>query len=262
MLPRKNWYIFTTNIIHAVSNLFISFITVVLIAVAPPLLADTISKETYQVIRKGLVKAFPEEKVKNLSLHPTPLPGIFEADMGELHFYIDETGRYLFESDIYDIATKRKTTTHAARKKIVKSLQNYGTENMVTYSAKRSKHTIFVVTDYTCPYCVKFHRNIDAILKNNISVNYILYARNGLSSRAAVQMESLFCHAVNKRRNYFNKLIDKKKISPTECDGKRMQRADRFAKEVGLTGTPMLITDDGRMVSGYLDHHQVKDLFR
>ena len=243
-------------LIKAFSPTLLAILIAVLSFTPPHVLSqDTlnkIDKKTYDTIRNRLSKNFPSDKVGELKLHPTVLPGILEASMGDLSFYVDAGGKYLISGEIYDLLTRTKISTHNQRAHLVQHLQRFGKENMVSYSAKESKNILYVLTDVTCPYCVKFHKNIEALLKKKISVYYVLFSRNGHSTANAKKMKNIYCYPKAQRPALFNRLILKKTIKTINCNSDIMKKSDALAKQINLKGTPMLITGDGREIGGYL----------
>lgn len=55
---------------------------------------------------------------------------------------------------------------------------------MIVYKAPEEKHVITVFTDITCGYCRKLHEQMKDYNALGITVRYLAFPRQGLSSQA------------------------------------------------------------------------------
>lgn len=55
---------------------------------------------------------------------------------------------------------------------------------MIVYKAPKEKHVITVFTDITCGYCHKLHSQMKEYNDLGITVRYLAFPRQGLSSQA------------------------------------------------------------------------------
>lgn len=93
------------------------------------------------------------------------------------------------------------------KEQIRQTLANIPDEWTISYTAPNEKVRLYVFTDTTCPYCRKFHENMDQILGAGISVHYLLYPRDlanaqtGELTPTAKNMKNVWC-SVNQRQAF------------------------------------------------------------
>ena len=107
-----------------------------------------------------------------------------------------------------------------------------------------------VFTDVDCTYCRRFHNQIDQYLAQGIKVRYLLYPRNGPESESWRTAERVWCAADRKQALTLAKLD--RDFESKSCDASIVHDHFELGHEVGLSGTPALVLDDGTLISGYL----------
>ncbi len=181
---------------------------------------------------------------------PSPLPGFREVIAGGQVVYVSDDGKYLLQGSLLDVA-KRKDLSEAAMARLRgEVLKGIPMEDRIVYSpAGTPKHRVVVLTDIECGYCRKFHTEIGEHLKRGIQVEYLAFPRAGLGSADYRKMVSVWC-ADDRRKALTDAKSDRAVPSKTCKTPVDMQY--RAGQRMGLTGTPMILTEDGRMLGGYL----------
>ena len=181
---------------------------------------------------------------------PAPLPGFREVIAGGQVVYVSDDGKYLLQGSLLDVA-KRKDLSEAAMARLRgEVLKGIPMADRIVYSpAGTPKHRVVVLTDIECVYCRKFHTEIGEHLKRGIQVEYLAFPRAGLGSADYRKMVSVWC-ADDRRKALTDAKSDRAVPSKTCKTPVDMQY--RAGQRMGLTGTPMILTEDGRMLGGYL----------
>ena len=181
---------------------------------------------------------------------PAPLPGFREVIAGGQVVYVSDDGKYLLQGSLLDVA-KRKDLSEAAMARLRgEVLKGIPMADRIVYSpAGTPKHRVVVLTDIECGYCRKFHNDIAEHLKRGIQVEYLAFPRAGLGSADYRKMVSVWC-ADDRRKALTDAKSDRAVPSKTCKTPVDMQY--RAGQRMGLTGTPMILTEDGRMLGGYL----------
>ena len=187
---------------------------------------------------------------------PAPLPGFREVIAGGQVVYVSDDGKYLLQGSLLDVA-KRKDLSEAAMARLRgEVLKGIPMEDRIVYSpAGTPKHRVVVLTDIECGYCRKFHTEIGEHLKRGIQVEYLAFPRAGLGSADYRKMVSVWC-ADDRRKALTDAKSDRAVPSKTCKTPVDMQY--RAGQRMGLTGTPMILTEDGRMLGGYLPPEALK----
>ena len=129
--------------------------------------------------------------------------------------YVTNDGKYLIQGDVIRLGDKElhnvsETLQSDVNKKIFANLK---AEDLLIYPAKsKTKHVIYVFTDVSCPYCHKFHEQMDEMNSKGIEVRYIAWPRGEQHMPA---MEAIWCNS--DRRAAFDQAIAGGSITPTTC---------------------------------------------
>ena len=120
----------------------------------------------------------------------------------------------------------------------------------ILFSPGEVKHSVTVFTDIDCGYCRKLHAQIDGYLERGIEVRYVLYPRNGPASRAWSTSEDVWCSRDRGKALTAAKLD--REFQTSKCDASMISTHYMLGQDVGLSGTPAIVFEDGTLVGGYL----------
>ena len=123
-------------------------------------------------------------------------------------------------------------------------------DQVITFSPAEVKYSVSIFTDVECTYCRRLHSQMDEYLAHGIEVRYLLYPRSGPASRSWITAEEVWCSADRASALTMAKLD--KKFETSACDASIVQDHYVMGQEVGLTGTPAIIFEDGELLAGYL----------
>lgn len=186
------------------------------------------------------------------SISPAHVEGLYEIVVGPRLYYVSKDGRFLVQGRIFDLKTQEDVTesrTEVVTSKLaaarVEALEGLGEENMLVFAPKQTKHTVTVFTDTNCTYCRKLHKQMKEYNDLGIKVRYLMYPlRTSMEDTV-----SIWC-----AKNPQEALTRAKaggKIEKAECDNPVMEHV-LLGRKMNITGTPAIITEDGRLIEGYL----------
>jgi thiol:disulfide interchange protein DsbC len=205
----------------------------------------------------GTPEAFVRDVLKKLSpriaidrIGPAPMPGFREVVAGGQVVYVSDDGKYLFQGGLLDIGQRKDLSEVAMAKLRVDVLKTLPVSDRIVFAPTgKPKHTVVVLTDVECGYCRKFHSDIAEYLKRGIKVEYMAFPRAGIGSNDYKKMVAVWC--ANDRRKALTDAKNDRSIDMKSCPNPvNMQYAAGL--RMGLEGTPMLLTTDGRFLGGYL----------
>ncbi|OZG70641.1 protein-disulfide isomerase [Hahella sp. CCB-MM4] len=203
------------------------------------------------VIKQRLAEAVPGLRVVKVS--PSPLDGLYEVESNNPNMiYISSDGRYFVAGDIYKVEDGRITNLAEQRRESTRAeLVNAVPESqMVVFKPEgEPKAKVTVFTDVDCGYCRKLHREIAKINELGIQVNYMAYPRAGVGSSSYTKMVSVWC--ANDRQAAITEAKAGKVPEAKDCPN---PVADQYelGNKIGITGTPAIVLDDGRLIPGYV----------
>ena len=144
-------------------------------------------------------------------------------------------------------ANKSEARRDYQRKTLIKGLNE---SELITFEPRQIDHNIFVFTDVDCGYCRQFHNQIDEYLELGIRVNYHAYPRAGIGSDSFNKISSAWC---NEDPNYSLTLLKQGQDIETKlCEDNPVEKHFNLGNTIGVQGTPSIITDEGKMIPGYL----------
>jgi len=186
------------------------------------------------------------------SIKAAALPGMYEAVYGPQIIYISKDGRYMLEGDLYDLKNRLNLTEfkrEIGRAKIVNDIDK---KTMIVFApeAGKVKHVISAFTDIDCGYCRKMHKQMPEYNQLGIEFRYLAYPRSGVNTASYFKAVSVWCS--EDRQQAMTQSKAGKKLERKECDNP-VKAHMAAAKTVGVSGTPTLVLESGRVIPGYVE---------
>ncbi len=234
--------------IRSTSNPFVgTVIAAVLTCLAMPAFADE-QDEKLEMVRAKVSGMF--EQIQGEHVNPGPMDGWYTIQKGSIIAYISDDGRYLMQGDVIDLESEVNLTEasrNTARRDLVSGLDD---DQVIKFSPAEIKHKVTVFTDTDCTYCRRLHSQIDEYLAHGIEVRYLLYPRNGPASPSWSTAEQVWCASDRNEALTAAKLDHR--FQTAACDASAVQDAYVLGKEIGLSGTPAIVLEDGTLIGGYM----------
>ena len=218
-----------------------------------PVSADETSTEL-ELVRERVAEMFDMIDQDDVSI--SPVDGWYTIHKGSIVAYISADGRYLLQGDLVDLDTSvnlSEVVRNESRRELMAAVKN---DDVILFSPTDVKYSVSIFTDVECTYCRRLHSQIDEYLAHGIEVRYLLYPRNGPTSRAWSTAEEVWCSSDRNSALTAAKLD--RKFASTDCDASIVQEHYDIGHDVGLSGTPAIVLADGTLISGYLPPDQLK----
>ena len=173
----------------------------------------------------------------------------YEVNYGMQIYYVSEDGEHIIDGNIINIATSQNITAGAvagARKELIAAVPASQTIN---FPAKGdTKHVITVFTDIDCGYCRKLHNDMDGYNELGIEVRYMMFPRAGLNSPSFTKAVSAWCG--DDKQAQITAAKNGRSIAKKQCENP-IAAQYRLGQEVGVRGTPAIVTSTGDLLPGY-----------
>jgi thiol:disulfide interchange protein DsbC len=213
---------------------------------APP--APTIKSDDPRV---ALAAKIPGTRPEDL--RPTPVEGIYELVHGSDISYVTADAKYVFSGDLFRIVAKgdfpNLTETRREEMRLAR-LSAVPETDMVVFGPANAAHTITVFTDVDCPWCRKLHSQVADYNKLGIRVRYMFFPRTGPDTPSWYKAEAVWC--APDRHKALTLAKNDEAIDMKRCPGAPVARDYKLGRELGITGTPGIILENGELVPGYL----------
>lgn len=214
------------------------------------------AQSTEEDISAKLTEAIPRLDITGVKA--SEVPGLYEVNStngGSI--LVTEDGQYLLTGDVLKVTpqgisnlTEQKRLTERAD-----ALAEYKQGEVIRFPASgEQKASIAVFTDIDCPYCRKFHDEVPALNDMGIAVNYYGFPRSGPDTPSFGKYVSVWC--ADDQQAAMDAAKQGRSVPSQSCENP-VEEQYRLGQQVGVTGTPAIILDDGQMVPGYRPANQI-----
>lgn len=222
-----------------------------LLLISGSLLAD----ERTELVKSKLSAVLPPSDIIKVS--DSPVVGLLEVQLrGGKLLYTSEDGQFIIDGSLYQMVDGRVVNLQEQRMnelmkpQRVEAIEALTDNELITFAAKgETKATIYAFTDVDCGYCRKLHREMSAYNDKGIEVRYLAYPRAGVGSSSYKTMVSIWC--ADNPLQAMTLAKAGKSIPAKKCDNP-VAKQYALGGELGVTGTPSLLTTDGRLLPGYM----------
>ncbi|MYH34016.1 MAG: DsbC family protein [Gammaproteobacteria bacterium] len=220
-----------------------------LLLLAPVMLYSTDSVEAEVEADIAQLK----EKYANVDeVRPTPVPGLYELRFGYRIAYVDASGQFGFlgSGDLQDVSSGENLTASRraeVRRELLASLDEWDT---LDFMPDRTEHELLVFTDVDCGYCRRLHQQMAEYHELGIGVRYVAFPRSGPDTDSWTTMQSIWCS--DNRPAAMTSAKAGGFVPERQCDSVSVERHFELGREIGLSGTPALLTPGGELIPGYV----------
>jgi thiol:disulfide interchange protein DsbC len=207
--------------------------------------------------RVALLKLLPAGS-KLEDLRPSPIAGIYEFTQGAEISYLTADGKYFIDGNLYDMKSRDNLTEALRTHARVALINSVPESEMLIFSPPNPKYTITVFTDVDCAYCRKLHSQIAEINRMGIRVRYMFFPRTGPGTESWKKAEVVWCSPNRNEaltRAKAGATLDMNKI----CAPTPVKREYELGENIGVRGTPAIITESGDYIAGYMEPRELLD---
>lgn len=189
-------------------------------------------------------------KAKVLDIKETEVPNLYWVSLeGMSSVYVTADGKYIIQGDVIRLGDKTlhnvSENLQATENKVL--FDQLELKDLIVYPAKgQTKHVIYVFTDVSCPYCHKFHEQMDEMNSKGIEVRYIAWPRGAELMPA---MEAVWCSA--DRKAAFDQAIAGAQVQAAPCKNP-VREQYQLGSKMGVNGTPAVYSSEGVYLAGYI----------
>jgi len=185
-----------------------------------------------------------------------PFPGIWEVDVsrnGKTYpIYLDYSLKYLFNGQFIRLGDMANLTGERYADLNRVDVASIPLKDAIRVGSPSAKKKVIVLSDPTCPYCVKLHGTIRQAAAKDADVAFFVmpYPRNRNDQATYRKCLAVVC---SKSEKLLDDAYAGKEVPPAACKTDAVDETMRLADRLKIQGTPTMILPDGRMVSGYME---------
>ncbi|WP_290698001.1 DsbC family protein [Amphritea sp.] len=201
-------------------------------------------------------------QVPIVAIADAQFPGLYEVTLasGEL-LYTNETGSHFIVGEVYKVQSDGKLmnlTEEGKKSGRIEQLASVDAKDMVIFPAKgETKAHMTVFTDTDCFYCRKLHKEVAQINELGIEVRYLAFPRAGAGSKTERVMNSIWCADESERAALMTRSKAGQSVPSLSCENSPVMSQYKLGQQMGVTGTPALVLQDGSLVPGYMPAAQL-----
>jgi thiol:disulfide interchange protein DsbC len=201
-------------------------------------------------IRSFLAVNQPNIEVQDIL--PSPISGLYQVNIQSGRtIFVSSDARYLLPGDLYEareagLVNLGESLRQDVRKQKIAAVDE---SEMIIFPARgEEKAMMTVFTDVDCPYCRKLHGEMDELNNAGITVRYLAFPRTGLNTKEHRKMISTWCS--DNRQAMLTSAERGAEVPEVDCDNPVAEHYS-LGREVGVTGTPAMVLEDGTILIGY-----------
>jgi thiol:disulfide interchange protein DsbC len=217
------------------------------VALLLTVMQSTWGKDKFELVEERIRTLAPS--AQSIAVAETPVAGILQVQVGGDIVYASDDGKFLLQGRLIDMET-REDLTEAAKAGIRKDiLDHIDTSRQITFAPGKPVHDLTVFTDIDCGYCRKLHAQISEYNEQGIAIHYMAFPRAGVGSASYDKAVSVWC--AKDQRSALTAAKAGQDPEPLQCDNPVAEQY-QLGIELGVTGTPALLTGDGKLIPGYV----------
>ena len=180
------------------------------------------------------------------------VPGLYEVSVkGGPTLYVSADGAYFVAGDLFAVGPGGFTNLAEQKRDADRrsALSAIKPADMIVFAPPNPKATITVFTDVDCGYCRKFHKEVPQLNAMGIAVHYLAFPRAGLGSSSFRKIATAWCSP--DRGAMLTRMKNGEDVPENVCDGNPVAAQYALGEQLGVTGTPALVLEDGTLIPGY-----------
>jgi thiol:disulfide interchange protein DsbC len=196
---------------------------------------------------------------------PGPFPGVWEVDVARegrtYPLYIDYSLKYLFNGQFIRLSDMANLTGLRYRDLNRVDVSSIPVKNAIRVGSPSAKKTVIVLSDPTCPHCVRLHGELRKAVAKDADVAFLVmpYPRNRNDKATYRKCLAVVC---SKSEKMLDEAYAGKELPPPSCKSDAVDETIRLADRLRIEGTPTMILPDGRMISGSMGAEALIALLR
>jgi len=180
------------------------------------------------------------------SVNTAKIGGLYEVVMGDNVAYTDDSGRYFIFGHLFDM--KEQVDITAQRRVESKKVEfpSQFLSNAIKTVKGDGSRVVAIFSDPDCPYCKKLEGELARM--DNVTVYTFLFPLESLHPEAKTRSIAIWC-STNQQQAWAQAVLTGSVAKLKACNNPVNDNLVLGAR-LGVTGTPTLIAQDGRILPG------------
>ena len=216
--------------------------------------ADATEEKDFNAVEKKVRTLVPN--AKTVAISETPIDGVLQVQINSDIIYVTSDGEYLLQGQIMEIDSRINITDQAKSGIRMSLLSNLERDKQISFAPENPQYDLLVFTDIDCGYCRKLHNQMEEYNKEGIAIHYMAFPRAGIGSNSYDKYVSVWC--ADDQQAALTLAKNGGDPAPETCTNPIAEQYD-LGRELGVTGTPALLTADGTLIPGYMPPPKLRE---
>ncbi|HEY3698714.1 MAG TPA: DsbC family protein [Spongiibacteraceae bacterium] len=215
--------------------------------------------ENPEALIKRTLEVRPDVKV--IAVEPSEISGLYAVQIQNgPTIYASADGKYFVHGELFAVQDKNfvNLTEQRGNGDRAKAMAAVKTEDMIVFKPKGpTRAVINVFTDVDCGYCQKFHKEVPELNAKGIEVRYLAFPRAGIGSESYQKLVTAWC--AKDRQGTLTRYKNREAVPINTCAKNPVAAEYELGEQVGVNGTPTLVTAKGELITGYMPAQELAD---
>ncbi len=195
----------------------------------------------------------PAQGLEVDSVDSSEIPGLYRVQLRQGPMvYSTEDGSYFILGDLFSVGPGgfvNLAEQQRSANRLVALSEVAESDHIIFAAEGEPKASITVFTDVSCFYCQKLHKEVPELNRRGVEVRYLAYPRQGIGSPGFRQLASAWC--ADDRQTTLTRLKNREELPENVCPGNPIAEQFELGQQLGVRGTPAIVTSAGEMLPGY-----------
>jgi thiol:disulfide interchange protein DsbC len=206
-------------------------------------------------IKKALESRFAGTKV--VDVQPSPIPGLYEAFLGDRIVYADATGDHVIVGSIIDSRTQTDLTQARMDERGAIDFKTLPLDKAIKITKGSGAYKVAVFEDPDCPFCQRLEQELATI--NDTTVYVFLFPIDSLHPHASQHARQIWC-SPDRAQAWTQWLVQHKPPANVTCKGDPVAELTKLGDQLHIDGTPTMFLSTGKRVAGAVPTDELKKL--
>lgn len=203
-----------------------------------------------RILTEKLEQAYAQQNLKVLSVHTTPIAGLYEVLVsGNQLVYVDGGGNYMLVGDLLDINNRRSLTEERMAEVNKVDYRQLPLDKAIKEVRGNGKLAVAVFSDPDCPFCKRLEREFAHM--TDVTIYTFLMPIPSLHPQAKNKSEQIWCQSDRTAAWTAWMRNDKTPPQVAHCPNPVLETME-LGQKFGFNGTPTLVFPNGKTHSGYM----------
>lgn len=181
------------------------------------------------------------------------IPGLKEVFVrtqsgGDEVVYVSEDGRKLLYGEMVDLGTRSSDTRAAVIGRRMDLIKAAAAQGAIRYAGPSVTKTAYVFVDPSSEFSRLLHRDLAQLNEAGLAIEYLAFPREGSAGTGFRQLARIWC--ADDRSAALDGAMLGRDLVGKECTDTVASHL-ALGRRLGVDGTPVFVTDDGRQFPGY-----------